>query len=240
MNVVFQIPPYICSLFLLYYSQGLIAQETSFSAWGIGVVMGSFDQENIPTDSLLEDLAGLIVFDAPDGIPIGKLMGMEGLHMSCNGKVMEVDPRDFREYTYGVSGLTFFEEKQGYLRMFNHSYLGGIWVRQSELAYQEWAWETWMDFLLTGHTLFPESLNIKMNLRVKPEAGAQLLANLSDDRFCITPTGKSQGLWAEVKVAQYEEAYCSGNDKVIGNWTGWVKLLDDKGHPNLWFYTRGC
>lgn len=98
-----------------------------------------------------------------------------------------------------------------------------------------------MKFLLTGgHTLFPESLNIKMNLRAKPEASSELLAQLSDDRFFITPSGKSHGLWVEVKVVQYEDAYCSGNDTIVGNWTGWVKLLDDKGHPNLWYYTRGC
>lgn len=240
MSLVCQRQIHTLYLLWLFCIQGILAQETSFEAWGIGITMGSFDQENIPTDSLLEDLTGLIVFDTPNGIPIGKLVGVEGLQMSCNAQMIQIDQRDFREYTYGVSGLTYFEEKEGYLRMFTHSYAGGVWVRQSELAYQEWNKQTWMEFLLTGHTLFPESLKVKMNLRAKPEAGATLLTTLSDDRFFITATGKSQGLWAEVKVVQYEEAYCSGNDTILNTWTGWVKLLDDKGHPNLWYYTRGC
>lgn len=226
--------------FLLHINQVLIAQESSFEAWGIGIVTGPFVQENLPINTVLEALSGLIIFDAPDGIPIGKLTGADGLQMSCNAQVIEVDSKDLREYTYGLSGLIYFEEKQGYLRMFNHSYSGGVWVRRSELTQHDWKSLTWMDFLMAGNTLFPESLNINMNLRAKPEAASQLLVKLSDDRFFITPTGKSQGLWAEVKVVQYEEPYCSGNDKVIGNWTGWVKLLDDKGHPNLWYYTRGC
>ncbi len=42
-----------------------------------------------------------------------------------------------------------------------------------------------------------------------------------------------------IKVVVYKEGECGGcSDTKTG--VGWMKIIDDEGHPRIYFYTRGC
>lgn len=219
----------------------LNAQETSFETWGKGLLLDPQQDEEGAYGRLPETLAGIILFDEAGGMPIGKIMGETGLQLSCEQQSIQIQPSDLKEYGYEISGLLYWEEENGYIQIFRNSIPGGVWIRQVELAQHQWTAESWMEFITAGKViLYPERLGIKMNLRETPKASGKLLVTMTDDHFQITPTGRTQGLWAEVEVVKYTGAYCSGESGVSDSWTGWVKLLDDQGHPNLWTYTRGC
>ncbi|MEM7368626.1 MAG: hypothetical protein AAF587_08470 [Bacteroidota bacterium] len=217
------------------------SQETHFENWGIGLIFDPNQDVEGHVGAIAETLSGLVLFDDVDGAPIGKILGTEGIQLSCEKQVIQTDPKDLREYGYEINGLMYWEERSGYFRILNHTFPEGIWIRKSELIHYQWKTQSWMDFICQNSLyLYPERLGISMNLRAGPRASAALLVTMHDDHFQIHPTGKTNGLWAEVKVDKYSGAYCSGETDLEKSWTGWVKLLDDKGHPNLWTYTRGC
>ena len=213
-------------------------QGVSFEDWGIGIMIGP--DQNGDWEANNSSISGLVLFDNPNGMPVGKFVGLGGAILSCEERKVEVDRKDYREYGYETVGLTYWEEREGYLKLLIHSEEEGFWIKKSDALAHGWKAHSWMSFFGKDITLFPECLGIRMNLRSEPRPHAQLLVNLSDDRFFINPTGNTKGLWAEVEVTQYNGPYCSGDDKILNSWKGWIKLLDDKGHPNLWFYTRGC
>ena len=76
-------------------------------------------------------------------------------------------------------------------------------------------------------------------MRSGPSTEYEKVQTLKGDTYIITCTGKTENLWAEVSVDYYEDHPCNGGSKVQ-NWKGWIKFLDDKGFPNIWYYTRGC
>ena len=97
----------------------------------------------------------------------------------------------------------------------------------------------WKECFLKRNTGFfaPET---GLNLRSGPGIHNSKIVTLRGDSYSITLTGKLNGLWAEVEVELWEGNCCEEDCKVINNYKGWIKLLDNKGYPNVWFYTRGC
>ena len=62
----------------------------------------------------------------------------------------------------------------------------------------------------------------------------------------LTPHGyimyvqEVKGDWMRVRL-DVPSSYCaSKKDPEPRSWEGWIRYLDDDGHPLVWFYARGC
>ncbi|MEZ4829638.1 MAG: hypothetical protein R3C61_25630 [Bacteroidia bacterium] len=153
----------------------------------------------------------------------------------------EVDLRDGREIAYDAAGLIFHEEKDGYLRVLHHTLQKPAWIKIANLRACHLQPVFWMDFVLEmGPSLFHPNDNFAMNLRNSPSASGEKLTAIKGDLYMVKFTGKREGMWAETEVTLYDFHPCEGDAKELQTWKGWVKLMDDKGFPNIWFYTGGC
>lgn len=158
-----------------------------------------------------------------------------------NDRIVNLHASDAVSIGYEEVALTVFEENDyGFKVALNHTNGEGYWISKTDVKRYHLSHWSWMDYLTKNYvTLFPEALGIPMNLREQPNATSNKLATLDTDVYQITPTGKTDGLWAQVSVSLFSAPYCE--DAVFKRkFTGWVKLLDDKGYPNLWFYAKGC
>lgn len=230
---------------LIFMTGFLSAQnpDAVFSEWGKGLI---FSNEMLDHKMTIDDLVGLPIYHQPNGYKIGSIVqayepGVIAASVEGSDPV-EINRKDRQEFSYEVSSLIWFEEQEGFIRFGLNSGKQTYWLKTSEVeekGLRVLAWVTLATEL--KRTMFPERLGIRMNLRSQPNTKGKVLAVLTNDQFFVTPTGKSQGMWLEVKVVKHKEAYCEGSgEDVIDSWTGWIKFVDDKGHPNMWFYSRGC
>ena len=71
-----------------------------------------------------------------------------------------------------------------------------------------------------------------------------LNTNQPDRGRCNMHSWSNEGPWTKVKVKKYREHPCttglSQNEIVEYELEGWVKIVDDNGRPNVWYYPRGC
>ena len=235
----------LIGIFLSLFSIGASAPATPFHEWGIGVIHFPAAREFFEIDSLLNGLESVLVYAKPNGDVCGKLVS-EGILLNGKSTPLSLDPKDAKGVGYEVDGLIYLAEEAGFVKIAYHTTLaytetGGIWVKREALEQRGFQAQSWMGFLLESEiTLFPNALGIRMNLRAEPHAKGKWLTTLEDDRYFIHPTGNASGIWAEVKVSLMREEFCSGDETIVQEWTGWVKLLDDLMYPNLWFYSGGC
>ncbi|WP_152425252.1 SH3 domain-containing protein [Nafulsella turpanensis] len=83
-----------------------------------------------------------------------------------------------------------------------------------------------------------------MNLKTGPSTEYEVVKTLQGDTMQITLTETCKGNWCKVKVTEHKEHPCTGTasnkDNIVREYEGWIKLLDEKGMPNVWHYTKGC
>jgi len=155
-----------------------------------------------------------------------------------------VNPNDWIEVTYEGVCLKYYRQKDEYIQILIHYSPKGFWISAKELQKVGFNIVDWKSFLLAGKSgYYPAVAEKGLILREEPSiesAGIISLEFEGPEDYMITLTGKTEGLWAEVNVTT-NGFYPCGDAKVKKrNYSGWVKLLDDKGFPNIWFYTRGC
>ena len=222
--------------FSLLVSVSILFLSAQENEWGIGLIMPAGNQ-----------VFSLRIYDSPDHDEIDGLVLREEPYQALMWKNAETDVREQLshagtiEFDYEISGLTVYAEQINYYQVFSPDPSQARWVRKRDLLMEGVVYADWMEFMIHyPETLFPGALGINMNVRDKPSVEGKKLLTANSDRFFIEPTGRSQGLWAEVVVSEYSGEYCSGDEILIRQVTGWVKMLDDAGYPNLWYYTRGC
>ncbi len=224
-------------LFSLFLSiNSLFAQQKE---WGIGVIDLQYDNE-----------AHVSVYDSPNGKITGTL-GMEpGLKedylrtitwrdQEHGGPRMYIPEEAYLEIGYEINGLVVRAEKEGFLKIMYSEGDLTAWISQEELKEKGMLYIPWIEFMNDPNRIF-FTREYGMNLRVKPEVKSNKILLVRGDQFEIQPTGNIQGLWAEVEVKEYNSEYCELPHELVRTYKGWLKILDDLGFPNLWFYTRGC
>lgn len=218
-------------LFLLAFPLLISAQGND---WGIGILSFANIQD-----------AGMSIYNGPHGEVIGNLAMQKS---SNNSDAVEINwrneqgismiiPKDaLMEIGYEVNGMIVFEEVDGYICILNK---GEHWVSIEELKAEGYMYTSWIDFMsAAGRWFMP--IFYSMNVRTDPSASASLVVTVTGENFEIEPTGKSEGLWAEVIIKKYDSDYCEEPHNLIDTYKGWMKMVDDSGYPNVWFYTRGC
>lgn len=216
----------------VFFPMFLLAQAAE---WGVGVLM-------LPLES-----KGLITtYDLPSGNENGTL-GMEEdtnnrLNLSWReeeGVQMAIPSEGIISIGYEISGLIIHKEQDGFLKIMYRSGDISAWIPINKLQESGFVHQPWIQFMSNKHRTF-FTMEYGMNLRDQPNIKGNKILTVKGNQFEITPTGKVKGFWAEVVISEYDTVYCEAPHDLIKIYYGWMKILDDKGFPNVWFYPRGC
>ena len=151
---------------------------------------------------------------------------------------------NFKEIGYEVWTLTYFDRVDGFLRIIDDNY--NYWLDEKEIFQKGFKIETWQNFLLenVGELLGFYANEPGLYLRESPDTNSGIITILTGDLFEIYPTTENFGSWTKVTVKKYREHPCRSNyndpEIIELEFNGWIKIVDDNGHPNVWYYPRGC
>ena len=164
-------------------------------------------------------------------------------HVS-DGRVTEIDLSNLKQIGYQIWAISHLERRDGYVRVMGTRF--DYWLSEEEIKRKGFKVENWQNFLhshaddLLGYYANDPGLN----LRIAPDPGSKILAVLKGELFEIIPSDQHDGPWTEVRVKKYREHPCRtdmGLDDILEfELTGWIKIVDDNGAPNVWYYSRGC
>ena len=151
---------------------------------------------------------------------------------------------NFKEIGYEVWTLTYFDRVDGFLRIIddNHNY----WLDENEIFQKGFKIETWQNFLLenSGELLGFYANEPGLYVRESPDKNSKIIVFLQGDLFEITPIAECIDGWNKVNVKKYRGHPCESNyndpEIIELELNGWIKIVDDNGRPNVWYYPRGC
>ena len=173
--------------------------------------------------------SGLTLYDKPNGIKTGTIIPDN------------IKPSFLHEMTSETSALIYVEQKEGFVKINNNS-----WLSITELNKHGLAPVNWMQYLIDNspNVLGYYANNPGLNLRKSPSIQSEVIVTLKGDLLEIKLTQEVKGLWCKVKVTAYSEHPCAskGNfaDIKQRTMTGWIKLLSDDLTPNVSYYPKGC
>lgn len=198
---------------------------------------------------------GFNIYGKPNGSKIGLLTrnvesntGNESSYHvyldQNNGEPIQLSLDDFKEIGYEEWTVSYFERANGFLRILNDQV--SYWISEKDVTDKHFKIQEWPEFLFdnAGLLLGFYANEPGLNLRTSASTNGNILKTLKGDLFEITPTAERDGLWMKVKVKKYKEHICesslSEDEILVYELTGWIKVVDDSGLPNLWYYSRGC
>lgn len=211
-------------------------EETLYSLkWGIGILgLGSSEGYNFPK-------IPITLYDKPFGTK-KYMLWQENEERVVFGPergtiVGQVAHEDWIEVASEGFCLKYYQQRGKYALTLVHSSAEGYWISATELENTKFYLIDWMSFLLIQKMGYFPYAERPLVLREKPESKSPGVILLRDESYEINLTGKTAGLWGEAKVNWPRP----GADESIPpkrRYQGWIKLLDDKGFPNIWYYTR--
>ena len=71
-----------------------------------------------------------------------------------------------------------------------------------------------------------------------PDSSKPLPVPAGSDAYAIHPLS-ARGPWLEARVVEPSDN-CEPDAKPARTRTVWIRYLDDRGRPNVWYYPRGC
>jgi len=199
---------------------------------------------------------GFALFDKPNGEKIGILTSSAESYSggqttsevfflnNSSKKEKSIDMWSLFQIDYEIWAINYIERKNGFVRIIDTSL--NFWVSENEIVEKKFVITEWQKFLIdnSGNVLGYYANDPGLFLRDKPSVEGKILKKLKGDLYEITPYNESVGLWTKVKIKKYKEHPCSSNlnetENVEFEIVGWIKIVDDSGVPNLWFYARGC
>jgi len=210
--------------------------------WGIGII-GPARSETLS----FPDKA-ITLYDAPFGNKkyvlweINNYYLVFGSEKEMSDKTVPsgiVNGKDWIEVTKGGACLKYYQQRGSYFLILIYSSFQEFWISSSELQKVNFYVIDWMSFLLAKKTGFYPATEKGLVLREEPNPKSKGVIWLKNINYLITLSGKTEGQWAEVKVTW--PRFGLGGKEVAKSRTyykGWIKMLDDDGSPNIWFYTR--
>jgi hypothetical protein len=150
----------------------------------------------------------------------------------------------FQEIGYEVWALSYSERKDGFVKIKYEAQ--DFWLKESQIEKVGFSLVDWQSFLTENVDLLLGyyANDPGLNLREKPNTNSRIIKTLKGDLVQISPTTEFNGLWTSVKVIISKENPCvtdvTDEENTIEELEGWIKIVDDNGLPNLWYYSRGC
>lgn len=156
---------------------------------------------------------------------------------------------EFVSCAYAKSCLKVYQCDGDFVRVLRSVDGVGVWIRVTDLhqvGYLPMGYADW----LVGEQDSLAALQLPergITVREQPGFSSQKLVTIPSRQafnFSLDFTGRINGLWAEVDVC-YHRDRCEmpTKDPLYADghcFSGWVKILDQQGFPNLWYNTEGC
>ncbi|HEX7237626.1 MAG TPA: hypothetical protein VF405_11735 [Gammaproteobacteria bacterium] len=149
---------------------------------------------------------------------------------------------DHPEVDYESLGITYYEVRDGFARVFARAAPPGLWVRIADMPGQ--SVRPWSKVL----TETPRTYRgyDGMVLHEQPREDSPVLATLRARRGSglrvhqLVPTGELSGEWGQFEVVEFDGDLPElGPTSPAGNrWTGWLRVVDAEGAPAFWYFTR--
>lgn len=144
-----------------------------------------------------------------------------------------VNVADFTSVAYDAYCLKYYTKTNEFIRILDKSIRGGAWIHINDLASLGYSSIDWLTFIKTrGRNYFPV---INLNLREEPSEKSKLIIKMIPHEYTIDVTGKYDGLWAQVKVKKIKFDKDSREIKILSEYQGWCKIIDNSGFPNVYF-----
>lgn len=148
---------------------------------------------------------------------------------------------DLYQVGYDISAIPFFERKNGFVRILNKK--GNYWLKESEVKSQSFEFVEWQRFLAenANEVLGFYANELGLNLREKPITDSKIIMTLKSNKPQIVLNTKT----LDESQSRYHQRTRLRNEferarNLVEIKEGWVKILDDRGLPNVHFYTRRC
>lgn len=192
---------------------------------------------------------GFKVYDNPGGKLIGTITSKDNSYSAfftdnSTKKISELSNEDLYQIGYDIFSISYFERKNGFVRILNKNF--NYWLKESEVKSQMFEFVEWQRFLAenANDVLGFYANEPGLNLREKPTTDSKIIMTIKTDNQQIIPTNEHKGLWTKVKVVITKEHVCetslSEKENFVEIKEGWVKIMDDGGMPNVYFYAKGC
>jgi hypothetical protein len=226
---------------------GVMYPVNDSTAWGLGFI-------RIPANSA-DFIRGVTVKEGKECFVGGKIS-------FDNNNRPEIVPADYVWLGgYEFLLLKVYEISGTRYKICTNTIKGGIWVEFDELSNQGISFTTYLSFLCRNRNFVtykagfnPNHINIGvnllhgcLNLRVEPSLKGKVITCIKansqetyNNHTHIEMLNSNSNGWAEVLVRDYvlektdeEEIGC--NFKVVKEYKGFLKILDEKGRPNIWY-----
>jgi hypothetical protein len=149
---------------------------------------------------------------------------------------------DHPEVEYESLGLTYYEVRDGFARVFARTAPPGLWVRIADMPGE--SLRPWSEILTESPRTYRGYDDLV--LREQPREDSPALVTLrarrvNDSRVHqLVPTGELSGEWGQFEVVEFDGDLPElGPASPTGNrWTGWLPVVNAEGAPAFWFFTR--
>jgi hypothetical protein len=221
----------------------LRAQEGPFASSGMGFI---YPEKGVREWTLNFPLAKIELFDGPSGKSVGSIIKKNSLNIlyqiNAKGFPYRVADKDLVELLPHGYCLKFFEIRDNFVKVLVNSTGRGYWISLKEMAYLRYKSMNWVTWMKSSKEVFYPMVDVGINLRSAPDQKSNKVELLKGNHYAITLSGNTEGSWAEASVSYYAVPPCKGNQKVAASkvMQGWIKVIDDAGMPNIWYYPQGC
>ncbi|NQY08407.1 MAG: hypothetical protein HRT71_02700 [Flavobacteriales bacterium] len=225
------------------------AVEEPENIWGVGIISNKSGngtaKVNFPAGGIkvYSSAGGQVVGDIKyKGGDIGKFDIYHQFELIKQGSKIEFNVYDLKEISFEGECLKYYKVSAGYVQVLTSTINNGVWLKISDLEETGFFTQPWLHFLQNrGVIFFPIKKDVNglklMQENVEPST---IMDNMIGKKYKIRLTGANKGNWLEVTLKEYDKNPCDKSSVFVKNQKGWVKALNDKGEPNIWFNTRGC
>lgn len=153
-----------------------------------------------------------------------------------HGKTISLSKIDWVYFAYEFRTLTYYDKKDGKLRILNSNFPKGLWIDTKDIRskYKVFNWVELFAVVPFGQWNGFDSYRV----RAKPNTDANVLVKLREQNLWpnkshqVLPTGKILGSWAQVRVQTYKGAHGEPgiDESPLGKpIVGWIKIANEDG-----------
>lgn len=243
------------------YSSELEDSIFNFNRYGKGYFETKFLYNSFPKNDIRTEIREIPLYNKPDGEQTGRLSRdlrkqylWDSIKVTSDNISDKYQNEGILEFDYEAAFLVYYavSSDQRYFQILkkysDKTSETEFWIKQSDLeniylrAPTSWTAFFNSEYNLNSRLFYVNSSTQCLNLRTGPSTEYKKLGCFIEDRKSyIRLTGKTIDNWAPVNVYRiqednyYELLINNKYEKVI---SGYMKIIDDSGYPNLWYYTR--
>lgn len=154
-----------------------------------------------------------------------------------NGETLRFSMDNFEMIDYEIFALKFIDAKDSFLQLENE-----LWLSVREIQESKLTPKSWFDFAIEDEYVLGWYGNEPgIALQQNPSIEAESIKLLKGDLLEINLSKEIEGDWVKVVVDEYTIHPCiDTSTEPIKHYTGWIKLISEKGTLNVWTYRKGC